>query len=450
MWGFRVDEFQHDDVIDISPIRCSRCQTTVAVEDAYCLACGHNLLKSLTTLCPHCGKALPEDAAYCSSCGNGIAPIESAPATTVVRAADATNIDALEPEPPARRRRLKLAIVAVSMLMLIAGSVFAGWWFLVRTDFTNFDRAIDSAIDLAVAVQAATDAVGGPEDLDGLEAELSALQDDLELIRIAGGEADGSDLRAAVTAVVDAEGAYLEEGIRLAALPSAEAHPSEYARAEELKDEVNAAFVAAAALHEGTWSDPPQLSPTRLTAALSDLAEYRKEVLKEREAIKKKNAARAEQLAAVRGFTGQVDGLIERYTDARGDLQVWADGAYAGKATILEGYQVLEQNVALREQIRSELAGLNPPDPFGDDVQSLISVIDEAIAATQSGLRGLDEYLYSWKYRQVRDTPGWQQFQNASGPISDRYESAVNAYEMDKATEIGRLEKKIPLPELPD
>lgn len=448
--GAAVDEFQNHEVIDISPITCPRCRTTVAVEDAYCLTCGYNLLESLTTLCPHCGKALPEDAAFCSSCGKGVAVTEPLPVTIRDREPEQEAISSVAITPQPRRSRLKVAVAALSIIVLLAGAGLAGWWFLIRTDFTDFDRAIDNAVVLAAAVQEETDSVRGPEDLDALEGDLSDLDGDLEAIRVAGGQADGADLRAAVARVADAQEAYLDELIRLAGLRSAEADPSEYGRSDELKDELDAALLAASALHEGAWSDLPQLSPTRLTAALSDLAEYRKEVLKQREVIKKKNAARAEQLATVRGFTGQVDGLIGRYTEARADLQTWADGAYAGNASIFEGYQVLEQNVELRQQIRSELAALSPPDPFSDDVQALISVIDEAITATESAIRGLDEYMYSWRYRQVRDTPGWQQFQNATDSISDRYESAVDSYETDKAAEIKRLEKKLPLPELPE
>jgi hypothetical protein len=442
------------EIIGIAPLACPRCRADVAEEDAFCPTCGADLLEGLPHICGNCGKALASEAAFCSGCGRDVnqAVVD---ATTIVSAPPPepriekgeTKLE-VAPEKPWRRRKWLAAGAAV---VLLAAAAAAGWWFGFRTDHTKFDSGLTAALDLAADTQALTEDVSGPEDLDRFAGDVRSLQRDVDAIERTAAQTDGVEFQEALQEVADAESVYLAELARLGELPSAEAQPAQYVRVEELRDELVVALDTGVVLRGRDVSFPDvNLSAIPVTAALSDLAEYRKEVLGERAKIRRINDHRAEELEEVTAVTEQLDGIIGRYGDGRGELQDWVDRVRSTNASIQEGYQVLESNVGLREQIRTELAGLNAPAPFSSDVQALLPVVDDAISANQAAVRGIDEYLGSFRYWSVFETPGWAEFQETSDRVTDSFGSAVETYESHKKSVVQQLSKKLRLPDLPD
>lgn len=446
--------------------RCANCGHSVGEDDVYCLSCGVSLIQhALTQLCSHCGKALPREAVFCSSCGKAVARANLAEGTTssidlhrtlpfdtsdIQRVAEDEEETALERQSrhPTRRRGRRY-LLAISALLLVAGAALAVWWFAFRQpDLRLFDRALSDVSAVATEAQEAVDAIRDPSDLDPFAEDASELQERLDgVLQDAAAIRDEAN-RVVLEDVGAVQSQYFEELERLALLPSADAQPAEYERVKELAGDLKDVYGDVESA-DSAFSGP-QVSPMPLLAALSDLAQYRKEVLRERAQIRRSNAARAAELKEVEAFVGQVDGIVARYTEARGDLAAWTEKARTVGASLLEGYQVLEQNVDLRTQIRAELAALAAPEAFAADIQNLISVIDDAIGATQAAMRGIDEYLYNFRYRRVSDTPGWVEFQAATNRISDAYSSALGVYEAHKTEEIDRLSKRVPLPEVPE
>lgn len=446
-----MDTDRPGEVFDISPLVCPSCRSQVAEEDVYCAACGTDLLQELASLCPNCGRAVKTEAAFCPSCGRGLRP-DTASTEPAIPAIASTAMET-PPIPASEARRTswrgrRVWIPAAGAVALI--TIVAAWWFLVRTDYGVFDKGLQTAAALATEGQANIEEISDPGDLEEFADDTEDLVSDLAAVYESASDADGSQLSSALENLAKAQEDYWNELIRLAQLPSAEVSPEEYERAEELRDILDLAFADAKELRAGVSFDVPELSHTPLTNALADLAAYRRQIIKEREEIKKENAARARQLDSVQAFTGNLDGVIDRYSDARMELQDWLDGVRTYGATVSEGYDVLRQNVDLRTQIRTELAALQAPKAFAGDVQALLGVMDDAIAATGTAVRGIDEYLFSYQYRSVFETPGWHTFQSASDAIGDAYAVAVSDYETHKRNEIRRLSKVTPLPDLPE
>lgn len=449
-----MDKDQDAHVIDILPLACPRCRVAVTDEDAFCPSCGLDLLEGLPQLCSRCGKPSSIDAQFCSGCGLSFEQDPSRETTEwIPRVATEPQEyeDASIDDVPRKRSRTKLAATLVIALIVLAGAAWSAWWFGFRIDHAKFDDGLKSAYAVGAEVQALTDEVTGPEDLSAYAQDMAPFLDETEAIESLAAEVDGSEFQTALRDLAVLQGEYLAELVRLAELPSADARPAEYERAEELSRELSSALQAVADLRgDAIEIERITMNVTPLTSALADLAAYRKEVLAERARIKKKNASNAKELVAVTAVTEQIDGIIARYGDGRGELQDWVTRVRGSNASIQEGYQVLENNVALREQIRSELAGLNAPAPFSADVQALLAVVDDAIAANQAAVRGIDEYLNSFNYWSVFETPGWAEFMEASDRVTDSFASAVFTFESHKEDVVRKLEKKIPLPELPE
>jgi DNA repair exonuclease SbcCD ATPase subunit len=306
---------------------------------------------------------------------------------------------------------------------------------------------------IASASQDDVDALGDPSGLDRLE---SAISLELEELRIMANDAqaiEDDEHRAAILSFIDAEKRYLTELVRLAGLSSEEASIDQYDLIGDLADEAEEEMAAAITLRPG---DPPVtgvvLSPAPLTRALSELAAYRAEVVKERARITRLNKERAKKLATVRSATEQVDGIIDRYSTARAELSNWISGVNSHGATFLEAYQVLDQQAERRRQLRDELAALEMPDPFGQDKAALLAVMDQAVAATEAAYRGIEEYQYDFNYRYYSydQTPGWLQFEAATDDISDSYSATLANYEDRKLTVLKKISRRTPLPKLPD
>lgn len=469
--GGDVDRLEAD-VFDISPILCPACRGPVGEEDAYCEACGTNLLEPLTRLCATCGKGLSQTSSYCSGCGTAVAAHpavetielpESAPGDVqsgqdsdnydYSPGLDETESDDLDVEPatgmPTRkRRRWPYVVLAIALLI---GGITAGWWYGYRQpDLNRFSVQLSNITALAASSQEATDSLADPSDLDKFSTEVDALLSETRDLQDDAGEVKDGGRREALENIATAEVAYLEELARLSELPSAEARPSEYLRVGELASELEGAFEDAQSFDASL--EVPAISPSPLTSALADLASYRKEVIKERERARKINQQRAEDLAAVNAFTDQLDGIVSRYSAARADLAAWIDNVDRYGASFGAAYSKLDQQIALRSQLRNELAALTPPDPFGADQAALLAVMDRAITATQDAYRGIEEYQFDFNLRYIfyYETPGWRSFEAQTDEISDSYETVLANYEANKAETVKRLERRVPLPELPE
>lgn len=464
-----MDEFEAD-VVDISPLQCPKCRTVVHEDDAYCESCGTNLLETFTKLCPNCGKALSETSSFCSSCGTAISAsartdteeLTTAPPIDLERTlpfeesefigTTEDEYDEDEIEEPARPRKPRRRwIYALLIVVLLAAGATAAWWYGYRQpDLRRFADRLNEAAAMAATAQEETDSLSDPSDLDTFSAEVEDLIDDAGDLE--GEIADVTDggRRSALETIVAAELGYLRELDRLSELPSADARPSEYVRVGELAVEVEAAFEAVQEYDPAF--DIPAVSPSPLTSALSDLAAYRKQVIKERERAREINKERAEKLAEVNAFADQLDGIISRYSEARADLADWIANVDQYGSSYNAAYSKLDQQIQLRTQLRSELAALTPPDPFGADQAALLGVMDQAVTATQDAYRGIEEYQFDFSYRYLfyYETPGWRSFEAQTDAISDDYEAALFTYEEHKTDTIQRLEKRVPLPELPE
>lgn len=463
-----MDEFEAE-VVDISPILCPKCRSVVSEEDAYCEGCGTNLLEPLTRLCPKCGKALSQTSSYCSGCGTAVTSearvqtteLPASPPIDVERtlpfdesdwgiAYDEADREAHTASPDRKRRRKRWPYALLAAVIVLSGAG-AGWWYGYRQpDLKRFADQLDRATELALSSQETTDSLEDPSDLDGFSAEIDDVIAKAEELDGETGDVIDAGRRSALENIVVAQLDYFSELDRLSELPSAEAQPSEYVRARELAGEVEATF-AQAKRYDATL-EVPAISPSPLTAVLSDLAAYRKEVLKERARAREINKERAAELAEVNAFTDQLDGIVSRYSSARGELSEWIDNVDQYGSSFNAAYSKLDQQVELRNQLRSELAALTPPDPFGADQAALLAVMDRAVTATQDAYRGIEEFQFDFNYRYLYyyDTPGWRSFEAQTDEISDSYEAALAAYESRKTDVVKRLEKRVPLPELPD
>jgi hypothetical protein len=405
------------EVIDISPLTCARCSDYVELGDVFCRRCGHALLE-----------------------GSGEHPAAPAPA------------NASEERPAREGRGRSRAVVAsiVVAVLLIVGAGYAGWTTFVRPGVGTFDEDVRMVLSLTAAVQEDQDALGDPSGLPEFVGEVDEAIQSLRTVGTSASAIESERYRSAAVTLVGSAEAYLKELTRLATLPAAEINDAQYRRSEELAAAVSDALAAAAALRDLDVTTGGY-SPSSLTRVLADLAAYRAQVLKQRARIIAANKVRAERLNEVRAFTSQMDGIVARYTAARSELSEWIDGVDTYGATFDEAYQVLEEQTDRRRQLRSELAALPAPPQFAAAKQSLLAVMDQAVAATEAAYRGIGEYQWDFDFRYLSydETPGWRTFQSQTGAISDRYADVLATYSARKDDVIGRLSTKTPLPRVP-
>lgn len=401
------------DVIDISPVVCPGCQSSVEIDDDFCRRCEHNLLEILSS---------PEP------------PHQPAP----------------EPATARPRSWWRLALVTSVLLLLTGGAAYAGWMKFVRPSVGTFDADVVAAAAIAEDVQRDQDALQDPSTLAAFAEDLEDASDDLSDVAATTGTIESDKHREAAESVVEALEAYLAELQRLATLPSAEINGSQYTRAEELADDLVSAIGVAATLRDLDSVRGVEASPASLQRVLANLREYREQVLRQRARIIAANKARAQRLARVRAFAGQMDGVVARYTAARGDLSDWIQDVDTYGASFSEAYQVLEEHSERRRQLRSELAALAAPAELAASKESLLAVMDQAVAATEAAYRGIEEYQWDYRYLFYDETPGWRTFESQTSSISDQYGNVLAEYSAQKERVIARLSKKTPLPKVPD
>lgn len=395
--------------------------------------------------CPSCGETFEPDDVFCRRCGTSLldAPVQE----EVVERAPAP---APQAEDARKRSRVLVASVLVLALVLASGGAFAAWTAFVRPGIGTFDEDVRAVMALAAGVQREQDSLDDPSGLPEFADEVARASEDLEGLRVSIQSIESESYRTAALLLLETAANYLDELGRLASLPAAEINAGQYGRAEELAAAVNDALAEAAALRD-LDAGAAGYSPSSLTRVLANLAEYRAQVLKQRARIIAANKARTERLNEVRAFTNQMDGIVARYTAARSELSDWIAGVDTYGATFDEAYQVLGEQTERRRQLRTELAALAAPPQFATAKQSLLAVMDQAVAAMEAAYRGIEEYQWDFGYRYLSydETPGWRTFQSQTSAISDEYAAVLSDYSARKDDVIGRLSTKTPLPKVP-
>lgn len=410
---------KHADVIDIAPVTCPACAYRLEVGDLFCRRCGTDLLDETRDLPVREPGPVAE-------------PIEP-------------------PRPARRRRRLLVATIAALAVLAAVGGAFAAWTKILRPGVGTFDADVRAVMAIAGAIQDEQDGLESPSELAEFAEELDDADDDLQGVGRSVAAIESESYRVAAARLVDAAATYLEELRRLAMLPAAEINDDQYGRARELARALNAAFTEATDLRD-LVARGVVYSPSTLTRVLANLEDYRERVLRQRARIIAANKARTERLNEVRAFTDQMDGIIARYTAARSEVADWIEGVDTYGATFDEAYQVLGEQTERRRQLRTELAALPAPPQFATAKQSLLGVMDQAVAALEAAYRGIEEYQWDFDYRYLSydETPGWRTFQAQTAGISDRYAAVLTSYSAQKETVLTRLGTKTPLPKVPE
>jgi len=175
----------------IRVMSCPACGATVGPEARFCAQCG----TSLTGMCPQCGAAAPPRASFCADCGGPLHSETALSFTSQRRALPAE--DAIPPAPVAERRLVSVLfadLVGFTRLSesrdpeevrellsryfdvcravvgrhggvvekFIGDAVMAVWGAPVANE-DDAERAVRSALELVVAVQAMGEDVGAPD-----------------------------------------------------------------------------------------------------------------------------------------------------------------------------------------------------------------------------------------------------------------------------------------------
>ncbi|MTD47291.1 hypothetical protein GKE82_24100 [Conexibacter sp. W3-3-2] len=144
-------------------------------------------------------------------------------------------------------------------------------------------------------------------------------------------------------------------------------------------------------------------------------------------------------------YRGQIRGLLASYNETRDDLQEYVDDVKIFNESTGEFEDALNTARGKRERIRGQLVALNPtaPSRVRDEHQALVSLLDQAITATDSGvalaraaqdLRDLGDYETSGF-----ELPEYDRFRELSDTITRQRDSAVAAWERQMAAYLRKL-----------
>jgi hypothetical protein len=355
-------------------------------------------------------------------------------------------------ELPHRRRKWPFVVLAVGLAVAAALAATAVYMVTRGPDLAAFHTDLEQTGELALSLQAETERLKTPAALAGFRgtlADTARRLDELERDALA---VDQTRHRLALLDAIDAGKRYVGELETLTLLDRKITPDGRDARALELAAEAEQAYDAAAALD----SDPAvvrnlALSPTPVATVLGERhlawTNYEQR-LAAANALRRQHQA---TLTSLQGFTNRMDGIVARYQDSRDELADWIAGVNAYGTTYTEAYDVLFQQEQRRSQLRDELALLHPPPAFVADQQALLGIMDDSVSALSAASRGVSEYQsdYGDAYPVYRDTPGWQDFEQASNEIADRLDDVLGSYSARKNTVFAPLSKPVQLPEAP-
>jgi hypothetical protein len=150
--------------------------------------------------------------------------------------------------------------------------------------------------------------------------------------------------------------------------------------------------------------------------------------------------------ASLRHYRDGMNAHLQRYAALRSDLSTWIDRVDSGAyVTWDEAYSVLSQAQGDRQAVRDAISGLTPPANVVSAHTEMLSVIDDAISATQAGYDGMQDSNYCSTNCYYKDTPGWQRFSSESSRITAAFSDASEAWDSAiAATETSIEDRQLP------
>lgn len=178
-----------------------------------------------------------------------------------------------------------------------------------------------------------------------------------------------------------------------------------------------------------------------VAAGKRELGQWRRDV-------EEAQAQRDEQLAALDAYESSYVTHMERYNDLRDSTADFTERIRTQFVTFGEGYDHFYDGIAQREEVRSAMSELSPPDALRSEHLAVVGVIDGAIAAMQAAVDGMADAQFCY-YCSYDETLGWRRFQAESDRITDEFGSVTAQWEQAVATERTNLEN-LELPKKPE
>jgi hypothetical protein len=355
-------------------------------------------------------------------------------------------------EVPRRRRRWPFVVAGVAVALVAVLGAGAAYMFTRGPDLAAFRSGLHQTAELSLSLQAETERVDAPAGLPGFRSALAESARRLDALERSAQAVEQTRYRLALLDAIDAGRRYVAELESLSVLDRELAPAGRDARALELAGEAERAFDAAAALDsDRTIVRQPALSPTPLTSVLTERHGAWTDYEQALAAAKLERHQQQAKLASLQGFTGRMDGIIGRYQDARDELADWIAQVNSEGTTFSEAYGVLYQQEERRSKLREELALVHAAAAFVVDQQALLGIMDDSVSALSAASRGIAEYQgdEGYSYARYSDTPGWQDFSQASDEIADRLDQVLGSYGVRKDSLVARLSKQVRLPKPP-
>jgi hypothetical protein len=434
---------------------CPGCGTQAIDGDHYCRRCGRDLAAVSLPRQVDNRNLGPADAPVAAppdapANGNGAPPVSGDGKGTVVGDGTAPN----RARAWFRRHRKVLAAIGSAVVLGLAG---ASAYLLVLKPSSTAPQETETALAAsASALERSIDSAARANRLvdvrragDSAADALLVLADQRQVVA----DLSSDRYRSAASAMLQAEHGYLRQLRRLEGLG-----PSRLGRWSGIKRRLQRAATGLAqalpAVRELELDHPAKVLPglpvidqaaTELDSLITDAAR-RLAVWRDKLATAK--AARASDLAEATSYSDALRGYLDQYDDLRSETDDWTQQVESVGATYDEAYQFLGDAAGARQTIHDSIAGLTAPGPLGGPQSRLESVLSTAVQAMSAASSGIATYQFDYSYTDYKQTPGWQEFQSASGEISDEYAAARAEWEGAIESYIASIESR-PLPKRP-
>lgn len=130
-------------------------------------------------------------------------------------------------------------------------------------------------------------------------------------------------------------------------------------------------------------------------------------------------------------YTDVVRTQVTSYELLRADLQAFFDRVQDDDVSVsyVEAFGELSTAEQDRRQVRDVLSSVAVPEGMWAEHETLISVVNRAIVATQAGYDGISQADDCFEFCFYRDAPGYQRFQSESSAITAAYSAASEDWE---------------------
>lgn len=161
--------------------------------------------------------------------------------------------------------------------------------------------------------------------------------------------------------------------------------------------------------------------------------------------------SKAAALFGLNAYARPMQDLISQYSGLRAELDRWTDRLDTEIVYASEAYDVLGDAVDARVSVGNQMRALQPPPALANVHASLVALIDEASSAVESAYASVTEYLYDsyYGYWDVRNTPEWGAFEDASSRISANLDASISSWNAARDAEEQRIQAQ-PVPERPE